>query len=369
MVHDAAAGAHAAAGQDDAALLHVERARLLTRAHELEDIGRERVVAVLEHLAQRRLQQFGIFAVDFGGLDAHRRIEIGGRQVQLRIFFLELVQFVEHSLGPVDHEGGDQDLGARRERVFHGLLELRAGVLERFVEPVAVGGFDEHEIRLVDHRGRQLDDAAELSEVAGEDDLDRLLPLVLGDPGLHDGAAENVAGRLQAHLEPRQQLRLLLVGQGREQLQSFVHVLFAVQGLHHSRALAHVLARLPLRVLLHDARGIVEQYIDKLCRGLRAVYLAAEALLDEQRELTGMVNVGVGQDHGRDVRRVVGEAVRLMLLLVLTLSGAAINQHLVISGVDHVVGTGYLAGRAEKPQLHTIRPRGLPPFDDRLLPV
>ena len=71
----------------------------------------------------------------------------------------------------------------------------------------------------------------------------------------------------------------------------------------HGRVVLRVpLAVGPGRVLLLELGRVGEQNLDQVGRGGGAVDPTAEAALDEQRQVTGVVDVGVAEDDRRDSR-------------------------------------------------------------------
>ena len=346
VVHYAAAGAHAAAREDYAVVHRVYRARLLRGADEAEAARLEGVVAAREHLLQLAREQRLVLGVYLRRLDAHRRIEVDVRHFQVGEFFLQKLELVEHPLSAVDDEGRYQHLAARADGGLHRLLELGAGILERLVQPVAVGRLDEHEVRLFDDCGRLFYNSVERPEVAGEDDLHGLLHALFGNPRLYDGAAQNVARLAEAHAEARKYLDYFVVWQRAAVGERVLDVPLAVERLDWRQPLARVLARAPLRVFLHDARGVAQEHLDELRRRVRAVYLAFEAELDEKRYPSAVVYVRVREQHGVDSGGVVGEALALVTLLVRPLVRSAVDEHFVPSGLYHVIGAGYFSGSA-----------------------
>ena len=138
----------------------------------------------------------------------------------------------------------------------------------------------------------------------------------------------------EAHAEaPGQYLDDFVVWQRAAVGERVFDIALAVERLDGRQPLARVLARAPLRVFLHDARGVAQKHLDELRRRVRAVYLAFEAELDEKRYPSAVVYVRVREQHGVDFRWVVGEALALVTLLVRPLVRSAVDEHFVPSGL------------------------------------
>ena len=150
----------------------------------------------------------------------------------------------------------------------------------------------------------------------------------------------------EAHAEARKYLDDFVVWQRAAVGERVLDVPLAVERLDGRQPFARVLARAPLRVFLHDARRVAQKHLDELRRRVRAVYLAFEAELDEQRNPSAVVYVRVREQHGVDSGGVVGEALALVTLLVRPLVRSAVDEHLVPSGLYHVIGAGYFSGSA-----------------------
>ncbi len=87
--------------------------------------------------------------------------------------------------------------------------------------------------------------------------------------------------------------------------------------------------------------------------GLAAIDLAAETVLDQQRQIAGMVDMRVRQHNGIDGRRVYRQfRPVLQTQLLQTLKQSAINQHMLVVAGDQVLGAGNGTGRAEECDFH-----------------
>ena len=96
------------------------------------------------------------------------------------------------------------------------------------------------------------------------------------------------------------------------------------------------------RVPQHDAA--------QLHRGVRGIDLAAEAVAHQQRQHTGMVDVCMGGQHPVDLAGCHRDG--LVLVYVLALLHAAVDQKALPSRFDQSAAAGDLMVRAQKCDLH-----------------
>ena len=136
---------------------------------------------------------------------------------------------------------------------------------------------------------------------------------------------------------------------------SLLRVRHGVQGLHRLLPGAPALLVGPLGVALLDVGGVPQHDAQQLARQAGAVDVAGEALLHQQGDAAGVVDVGVGHHHRVDVPGV--EVQGLVVLLIPALLQSAVHQDLLAAALHTVAASGDGVGRAEKGQFH-----GAPPF-------
>ncbi len=88
-------------------------------------------------------------------LKRHRTVDVY-RDLRYGVLLKKHVQIVDDVLGPFHGEGGDDDLPVTRDRIVYHVLESREDIVSLFVEPIAVGCF-ENEVVCVRHRCRVAD--------------------------------------------------------------------------------------------------------------------------------------------------------------------------------------------------------------------
>ena len=122
VVQDAAAGQHAARGDDDRRALHlVEGLRLRARAVELDPLAVEQAAA--PDAVEAHLRALGVGGVDARGVDRHRAVDVD-REGAHPARGHELVHQEDHLLGAAHGEGGDQEHPAAGEGLLEDALEL-----------------------------------------------------------------------------------------------------------------------------------------------------------------------------------------------------------------------------------------------------
>ena len=126
-----------------------------------------------------------------------------------------------------------------------------------------------------------------------------------------------------------------------------------VKRLDGVQTLAGALAVFPLGVLFLQVAGILEHDAAQVAGGAVGEHGAAVTGLDQQWQATGVIQVGMGEDHGVQSRRVEVERIAVArLVLASALDQATVDQHLHALGLDQETGTCDLARRAQKTDPH-----------------
>ena len=146
-------------------------------------------------------------------------------------------------------------------------------------------------------------------------------------------------------------VHLLAVLAGDQLLQCQLRILYGVQRFHRRTAGTLALLVLPLGVALLDVGGIPQHDGQQLGGEPGAVDGSVKALLDQQGQAAGVVDVGVGHHNGVDIP---GRKVQLaVVLLVPPLLESAVHQNPLSAALHTVTAAGYRLGRAKKGQFHT----------------
>ena len=267
---------------------------------------------------------------------------------------LHLPDKVQQLLGAAHGEGGDDHVAPIAQSLVNngGQVGGVVRLLVHVVEPVAVGALGEHIVGVPDVLGVADDGLIPVADVAGKDHLAGVVPL--GEPHLHAGRAQQVPGVHEAHLHPVGDLKRVTVLAGDDALDRLLRVVDGVEGLHRLLPGPLALLVLPLGVALLDVGRVPQHDGQKLPRQAGAVDVAGEALLHQQGNAAGVVDVGVGDHHSVDIPG--GKVQLLVVPLVPALLQAAVHQNLLSPALHTVAASGDGPCRAEKGQFHGAPP-------------
>jgi hypothetical protein len=217
------------------------------------------------------------------------------------------------------------------------------------VQTIAVGRLGDQHVALGDARRIAQDRQVLPAVVAGEHDA----PLAATDLGVHHHhrRAEDVAGLEELDAQLRHHLELLVVRHRLDQAQRAFDVLDLVERLG-------VVAALPqmLRVLRLDVRGVEQHHPQHVGGRVGAPDRPGEAVLDQPRQRSAMVDVRVRQHQRVDLA--AGDRQAAVLFLgdaARALHQAAVEQHARAGDAQQVLGAGDVARGAEELQLQLVR--------------
>ena len=221
----------------------------------------------------------------------HRTVDVH-RQHRNPLFLFEPFQPVEDFLNASDGEGRNDQLASPSDGRVHDPGEPRATVVF-FVYAIAVGRFDEQNVRGLDWRGIGQHGSAVSSEVSTEEDGLSL------HREAHVGRAQQMAGvdelcfdagddrhrpavpaRLQLHQRPFR----------------VVHRVERQRGVVFRVAMAVG----QLCVLFLDVRGIWQDQRAEVAGSGRAEDPPAKSLRDQTRQIPAVIEMCVSEDHGVD---------------------------------------------------------------------
>ena len=157
---------------------------------------------------------------------------------------------------------------------------------------------------------------------------------------------------VEPDLDSLAQLEGLAVLIGANELKSRLGVGHGVQGLHRLPAGPLALLVLPLGVALLDVGGVPQHDGHELPGETGGDDLAVKALLDQQGDAAGVVDVGMGDQYIVDIAG--GEVQRVVVVLIPALLKAAVDEDLGPVDFQTVAAAGDRVGRAEKGQFHQI---------------
>ena len=213
---------------------------------------------------------------------------------------------------------------------------------------VAVGGFDDEIIGVLDVLGVAEDGLVEVSYVAGENYL--LFAAVLAEPDFDGGGAQQMPDVGKTHRDGLVELDTAAVFAGTQELKQPLDVIEIVQGLDGRLTPPLSLARFPFRVGYLNVAAVAEHYIQQGAGGGGSVNAAAKSFFVQQREQTGVVDVRVC--HKREVQ--AGGLDRQLLVdeKILALLHAAVDDALFVADFYERTAARYFVGSAEKGYLH-----------------
>ena len=158
----------------------------------------------------------------------------------------------------------------------------------------------------------------------------------------------------EADGEPFPDLQQLAVAHRAEMLNGVLGVLHGKQRLHQSLAGPLVLTVLVFGFALVDL-GAVNEHDPAQIAGLSSgVDRSVKALLEQQRQMAGVVYVRVRQQHEVQLSRRNGE--RLIFINVLSLFHAAVHQTAAAGALDQRTTAGDLMVGAQKGDFHGHSP-------------
>lgn len=263
MMGDPAGSAHAVAGHDDARLI------IGIEFHGILDARRIFQIGVVEERISEIPQRIGIIAFlvlleDLRRLHGQRAIEEYLLQREL-LLVDERIEEIQQLLRPFDGERGNEEFASFLERlrsVSEQELFLASGIL---MEPVAVGGFDEHIIG-IGYECRILGDRrASLPDIAGEDDLG--LSVSLCDEEFYGSRTEDMSRILEPDSDVVGEFQHLRIFQGLEGWQACCYVIHGIQRLSRREMLSRSSPILVLDIPLLDLGAVFQEDLDQVLGG------------------------------------------------------------------------------------------------------
>ena len=266
----------------------------------------------------------------------------------------ELVEAVDQLLGAPERERGDQHLAPARRHPAHRFTQALLGVGHRLVLPVGVGGLDDEGVDRSGRRLRVADDGEPApADVAGEHQ-----PVApgLGDPDVHAGRSQDVAGVHELEREMFPEVGDAPIGYAHHQLLGRDGVGQGVERLALRVRLAAALEK--LEILLLDVRRVGQHDGAEVPGRGRGVDRSVEAVAHQQREPARVVDVGVAQHDAVEAPGIEGEpGVELPRLRPVPLEQPGVEQESPARRLEQVHGAGDLARAAVEGKTDHWSPR------------
>ena len=163
---------------------------------------------------------------------------------------------------------------------------------------------------------------------------------------------------IEPHGDMLVDLHLLPVAAGTEQFHQSLYVLHGVSRLHRRTTGTLFFPGLPLRILLLNVGAVPEHNIRQHAGCSRGIHRAPESVFIQQRQISGMVNVGMGQQHKVNIPRLHRNF--HIFIQVLALLHTAVHQTFDAAHLNERTAAGHFMGCADKRQFHGITLRKLP---------
>lgn len=337
---------HAGGGHDDRRVVEmVEGLRLFDAANETNvslqgahRVATQPVIAV-------------VFEVEVGGANRHRAVEVDGERRDSSGVD-ELVEQIDDGLGAADGEGRDEHHTSAIRRLVNHLLEDVQRIVV-FVDPIPIGRLA-HQLVWAESPFRGIHDGiVRPAHITGEDD-----PAMATDA--NHGRAEDVTCRNEFDRQSADVERVMNVD-GDERGQRIVGVLFRVERKGRAMFGGPFLVGV-LGVLFLQMTGVGQQDAGEVHRRWGGIDRPGVSLFDEPRQISGVVEVGVGEHDGVDRRRIDGKRrpVSLPKRLV-ALKEATVDDDSGRTVFDQILRPGDGSRGAQKRDLHAHSlPSGYP---------
>ena len=295
-----------------------------------------------------------MLGIDFRGFNRHGAIHEyreGGRLAIAE----HPAQQAGNQLRAAHGERRHENLAAGRDGVIHDGHKLFDGFIEGPVVAGAVGGFDENHVGFMEWLVVAQNGRAARAEVAGKHNF--LFAAVFGHGELDGGGAEHVAGFRPGGADAGGDFHGLLIGHGAHHAQRAFGVFRRIKGRDGRFAGARELPVFAGGVSGQNMRGIAQDEAGHFDGGGCGVHRHAMALLRQQRQPPGVVQMRVRDGHGVELdsfgRFPAVEFFRLALALKL----AAIHQDAGTVGLHVVGGTGdFATAGASDMNVHGVSP-------------
>ena len=346
MVADTSGLAHAAGGQDDLGrAVGVDHAGIIAGHADAQPRHIDGVDALFQQSAGLGVKAVGVcIPEDAGGLGGKRAVDVD-REVAVsfdKAFFLDLPQKIQHFLRAAHRKAGHHHVATPVKGALQDFCQLCHIVRPGVVVAVAVGGLHKHIVRLLDIGGVFYDGLIQIADIAGEHQL--CGGAALGDPQLDAGRAQQVPHVHEPCFDARGKLNALAVLHAQEQAAGGFGVLYGVHGLHRLCAGALALAVFPLGFKFLNMRRVPQHNAAQLHRRDGGVDPASEAVVRQQRQKTGMVDMGMGDEHKVDLAGGYGQG--LVFVHIFTLLHAVVDEKPLPCRFQHGAAAGHLMVRA-----------------------
>ncbi len=306
----------------------------------------ERVYSLFEQAFYRRGEIVPVALEDLRGRDRHRRIQIDRKGRRQFVFRHALAQEKQDFLGPFEREGRNDDISPARQGGIHHLMEFLQGLVERPVQPVAIGRFHHHGVGGCGNLRRRQQARRGAADIAGKKcAADAALFLHLDQDA---GGAQNMARIVEGRAHPRTDLDRLFVGCRAPEPR---HAIGGIDdGVERRRRRG---MRLP--VVMTARFGLLGLQIGRIQHDQPRQFggrlggddLTLKSPLHQKRQPAAMIEMRMGEQNEVDRARVEAERDGVILIeLAAALEQAAIHQDAAPLGFHQMAGPRDALGRA-----------------------
>ena len=293
-------------------------------------------VAFEEHLGGFVVVAFFVFCVNACGPGGEGAVHVDG-DVRHGVAFVDFAEEVDEVLGAADAEGGDDETGAFGVDVFDDFFEFGLDVGFGRVEAVAVGGFGDEPVDVMDHGGVAEDGHVVAAHVAGEKEAFFLFEEVYGD----EGGTEDVAGVMKGGDDSGEEFYFAFVRGWGEACHDWVNVVRGVEWLEQVFALLGAFFVDVFDVFYLDVGRVAEHDVAEVNGGWGGEDVAAEAVFHECGDVAAVVYVRVREEEFVDGGGVEGEvAVAFECFFAVALHEAAVEEDSGVVDFEEVHGAG-----------------------------
>ena len=164
------------------------------------------------------------------------------------------------------------------------------------MKPVSIGGFHDNIISFLRIRRILNERLVFISNVSGKDNFLRYI--LFGCPDLDTRRSKEMPNICKTDLYPLTDLNHPVVFTGNDPADNIVCILHGIKRLYKCIVRTSLrLAVLPLRILHLDMCTVTKHNAAKVCRCLRCQDLPPESSCRQLRQHTGMIHMGMGQQH------------------------------------------------------------------------
>ena len=347
-----AAGLAHAAGADDHAgrVVGIDGLRALRVADVFEPVELERRVALSEMASRFGVVALGMHAEHVGQAHGQRRVDVHPHGRHASCCF-QALQGEDQLLCALQRERRHDHLAPAPVGTTQYLRQRIVHALDRIVNAIPVGALGDQQMGAGRHFRIAQDGDVAAPQVAGEHQA----AVVFLDVQRHDRAAQDVPRIVKRQTNAGGDVQEAVIGQGDHRLHRPLYVLLVVQGLDriHGHAVALDAAVDVVGVGGLDHRRIFQHRHAQIAGGRRAVDRAPVALLHQQRQRTGVVDVSMAQDNGVEV---TGSHRQVLVLFEAfpspPLEQPTVEQDLTLAGPEPMHRPRHGSRRAQEVDVH-----------------